>query len=99
MYSRPDIIYPHQFPKLEVLPLILQSRQFHTKIKTSQRIGPHNLDVISILVGCLINPNLRVNLMIIKRTFHLISVTNSNIKGIQILDEKSIILLNPIWVT
>jgi len=37
--------------------------------------------------------------MIIKRTFHLISVTNSNIKGIQILDEKSIILLNPIWVT
>ncbi|KAG0122687.1 laglidadg DNA endonuclease [Tuber indicum] len=59
MYSRPDIIYPHQFPKLWVLPLILQSRQFHTKIKTSQRIGPHNLDVISVLVGCLINPNLR----------------------------------------
>lgn len=68
-------------------------------MKTSNRIGPHNSGVISVLVGCLINPNLRANLIIIKRTFHLISVKNSSIKGIQILDDKSIILLNPIWVT
>ena len=33
--------------------LFLLSRQFHTKMKTSDRIGPHNLDVISVLVGCL----------------------------------------------
>lgn len=38
--------------------------------------------------------------MIIKRTFHLIAVKNSSIKGIQILDDKvSFTLLNPIWVT
>jgi len=30
------------------------SRQFNTKIITSNRVGPHNLDVISVLVGCLI---------------------------------------------
>lgn len=81
------------------MPLFLPSRQYHTKMKTSNRIGPHNSDVISVLVGCLINPNLRANLIIIKRTFHLIPVKNSSIKGIQFLDDKSIILLNPIWVT
>lgn len=30
------------------------SRQFHTITRTSNRIGPHNLDVISVLVGCLL---------------------------------------------
>lgn len=30
------------------------SRQFHTITRTSYRIGPHNIDVISVLVGCLI---------------------------------------------
>ena len=30
------------------------SRQFHTKTLTSNRIGPHNSDVISVLVGCLL---------------------------------------------
>jgi len=61
------------------------------------------LDVISILVGCLLAPNLRAscaNLMNIKRTFHLIAVKNSSIKGIQTLDGKvSYTLLNPNWVT
>ena len=32
----------------------MPSRQFHTKMKTSDRIGPHNSDVISLLVGCLL---------------------------------------------
>jgi hypothetical protein len=36
------------------MPLFLLSRQFHTKMKTSNRIGPHNSDVISVLVGCLL---------------------------------------------
>lgn len=31
-----------------------KSRQFHTKTQTSYRIGPHNLDVASVLVGCLL---------------------------------------------
>lgn len=31
-----------------------KSRQFHTKVRTINRIGPHNLDVISVLVGCLL---------------------------------------------
>jgi len=31
-----------------------KSRQFHTKTQTFKRIGPHNLDVISVLVGCLL---------------------------------------------
>ena len=58
------------------------------------------MDVISVLVGCLLYPNLRAsraNLMIIKRTFHLIAVKNSSIKGIQTLDGKlSYTLLNPV---
>jgi len=44
----------HQFFNLKVTPLFLLSRQFHTKIRTSDRIGPHNSDVISVLVGCLL---------------------------------------------
>ena len=40
--------------KIKVRPLFLQSRQFHTKMRTSDRIGPHNLDVVSVLVGCLL---------------------------------------------
>jgi hypothetical protein len=65
--------------------------------------GTDIFEVISVLVGCLLYPNLRAsraNLMIIKITFHLIAVKNSSIKGIQILDDKvSFTLLNPIWVT
>ena len=34
--------------------LHLNSRQFHTKTRTYNRIGPHNSDVISVLVGCLL---------------------------------------------
>ena len=31
------------------------SRQFHTKgIRSKHRIGPHNIDIISVLVGCLL---------------------------------------------
>jgi hypothetical protein len=30
------------------------SRSFHTKVKASKRIGPHNEDVISVLVGSLL---------------------------------------------
>lgn len=30
------------------------SRQFHTITITSNRIGPHNLVVISVLVGCIL---------------------------------------------
>lgn len=99
MYSRLDKFILHQFFNLKVTPLFLLSRKFHTKMRISDRIGPHNSDVISVLVGCLANPNLRADLMIIKRTFHLIWVKNSSIKGIQILDDNSIILLNPNWVT
>jgi hypothetical protein len=36
------------------MPLFLLFRQYHTKMKTSKRIGPHNSDVISVLVGCLL---------------------------------------------
>lgn len=32
----------------------MQSRQFHTKIHTKNRIGPHNSDVVSVLVGSLL---------------------------------------------
>lgn len=49
------ILSPRQYPKRKkAKPLSLQSRQYHTKIKTSDRIGPHNKDVISVLVGCLL---------------------------------------------
>jgi hypothetical protein len=39
---------------VKAMSLFLLSRQFHTKMKTSDRIGPHNSDVISVLVGCLL---------------------------------------------
>ena len=32
----------------------IHNRQFHIKTSTSNRIGPHNIDVISVLVGCLL---------------------------------------------
>jgi hypothetical protein len=32
----------------------LQCRTFHTKVKAGSRIGPHNLDVISVVVGSLL---------------------------------------------
>ena len=34
--------------------LCQSSRQIHTITRTSNRIDPHNLDVISVLVGCLL---------------------------------------------
>jgi hypothetical protein len=46
-YLAPDLI-------TIVSNLVILSRQFHTKKKTLSRIGPHNLDVVSILVGCLL---------------------------------------------
>ena len=30
------------------------SRWFHTRVKSTSRIGPHNLDVISVLIGSLL---------------------------------------------
>jgi len=42
----------HKF--LSTMPTASTSRQFHTKIRTIDRIGPHNSDVISVLVGCLL---------------------------------------------
>ena len=55
MYSRSGY-YPRTGiqTKKKARPLFLQSRQFHTKMKTSDRVGPHNIDVISVLVGCLL---------------------------------------------
>jgi hypothetical protein len=32
----------------------LNKRSFHTKVKASRRIGPHNEDVISLLIGSLL---------------------------------------------
>jgi hypothetical protein len=54
MYSRYASIFINEF-------FNSTSRQFHTKIRTIDRIGPHNSDVISVLVGCLLNPNLRAS--------------------------------------
>ena len=51
MYSRHKL---HQFLSLGMIFLCPTSRQFHTITRTSNRIGPHNLDVISLLVGCLL---------------------------------------------
>lgn len=44
---RPRSLYSRVYP-------CLITRQFHTKTKTVNRIGPHNLDVTSVLVGCLL---------------------------------------------
>ena len=43
----------HQLLSINLLSC-LNSRQFHTKVRSYKRIGPHNLDVISVLVGCLL---------------------------------------------
>ena len=44
----------HQLLSLGMIPFYPTSRQFHTLTRTSKRIGPHNLDIISVLVGCLL---------------------------------------------
>lgn len=44
----------HQVLSVSTSNLNSKSRQFHTKTLTAYRIGPHNLDVISVLVGCLL---------------------------------------------
>ena len=31
-----------------------QSRMFHTRVKTANRIGPHNQDVLSVIIGSLL---------------------------------------------
>jgi len=43
------ILHPSRREKL----FGLQTRQFHTKMRTTSRIGPHGEEVISVLVGCL----------------------------------------------
>lgn len=50
----PSPLLPHNLLSLGIFSLYSISRQFHTKTSTSNRIGPHNLDVISVLVGCLL---------------------------------------------
>jgi len=47
-------LFKHLFTNIGAVLGSLSSRQFHTKMKTSDRIGPHNSDVISLLVGCLL---------------------------------------------
>jgi hypothetical protein len=32
----------------------INKRSFHTKVKASRRIGPHNEDVLSVIVGSLL---------------------------------------------
>lgn len=44
----------HEFLSLSLIHFCSISRQFHTITRTSDRIGPHNLEVISVLVGCLL---------------------------------------------
>jgi len=54
MYNRFEYInIQHQLLSISFL-FSFNSRQFHTKIRTINRIGPHNSDVISLLVGCLL---------------------------------------------
>lgn len=58
MYSREVILFlmiaSHQTTRGGKLLPKLQIRQFHTKMQTKYRIGPHNVDVISVLVGSLL---------------------------------------------
>jgi len=44
----------NQLLPFSVYPLHSNSRQFHTKTLTNKRVGPHNIDIISVLVGCLL---------------------------------------------
>ena len=44
----------NQLLPIGIYSLNSNSRQFHTKTLTSNRVGPHNLEIISVLVGCLL---------------------------------------------
>lgn len=44
----------HRLISISASNLGLRIRQFHTKMPTIKRIGPHHIDVISVLVGCLL---------------------------------------------
>lgn len=48
------ILNLNQLLPIDIYSLNSNSRQFHTKTINSNRVGPHNLDVISVLVGCLL---------------------------------------------
>jgi len=37
-----------------IIKKIPSNRMFHTRVKAASRIGPHNLDVISVIVGSLL---------------------------------------------
>jgi hypothetical protein len=40
--------------KNHIIKKIPSNRIFHTRVKAASRIGPHNLDVISVIVGSLL---------------------------------------------
>ena len=44
----------NQLLSFSIYSLNTKYRQLHTKTITSNRVGPYNIDVISVLVGCLL---------------------------------------------
>jgi hypothetical protein len=40
--------------KKNIIKKMPSNRMFHTRVKAASRIGPHNLDVISVIVGSLL---------------------------------------------
>lgn len=61
----------------------IQKREFHTRVRASLRIGPHNKDVIAVLIGCLLGNSI-VNPKRIEGTRIVIRL-NSNMEYVQYL--------------
>jgi group I intron endonuclease len=77
----------------------LHCRWFNTRVRAASRIGPHNQDVVSVIVGSLLGDSI-FRLQSINRTFSSSGFTDRADPTIQLkIDQSNSITLNPYWVT
>ena len=77
----------------------LHCRWFNTRVRAASRIGPHNQDVVSVIVGSLLGDSIFRGLFI-NRTFSISGFTEGADASIQLENNQSnSIPLNPYWVT
>lgn len=74
----------------------LQCRTFHTRVKAGSRIGPHNQDVISVIIGSFLGSAAKASLSVSALNF---MVCNNFRRGLNTQSENKTENLNPNWIT